>query len=76
MISAIRSQKDKGVAQSGGYHAHLLQKDIEKKANLTEQRQDAKKYLIFNILLLWAKCMLINFEFQQGLFCILSNCQT
>ena len=36
--------KSKGVALSGGLHAHLPQKDIEKKVNLTEQIQDAKKY--------------------------------
>ena len=50
---------------------------LEKKANLTEQSQDEKKNFfnsIFNILLLWAKCMPINFEIQQGLFCNLSNC--
>ena len=41
--------------------------------------QDAKKKkfnLIFIILMLWAKCMPIDFQFQQGLFCILTNCQT
>ena len=32
--------------------------------------------LIFNIFMLWAKCMPIDFEFQQGLFYILTNCQT
>jgi hypothetical protein len=31
------------VALSGGLHAHLPQKDIEKKVNLTEESQDAKK---------------------------------
>ena len=31
-----------GVALSGGLHAHLPQKDIEKKVNLTEQSQDQK----------------------------------
>ena len=31
---------------------------------------------IFNILMLWVKCMPIDFEFQQGLFYILTNCQT
>tara|TARA_B100000780_G_scaffold275130_1_gene241209 strand:+ start:175 stop:309 length:135 start_codon:yes stop_codon:yes gene_type:complete len=31
------------VAFLGGLHAHLLQKDIEIKVNLTEQIQDAKK---------------------------------
>ena len=47
--------KSEGVALSGGLHAHLPQKDIEKKVNLTEQSQDAKKIffdLIFNILML------------------------
>ena len=79
MISAIWSQKDKGVAWSGGGHAHLAQKDIAKKVNLMEESQDAKKNffdLIFNILMLWGKCMPIAFEIQQGLFCILTNCQT
>ncbi len=42
MISAIYSQV-KGVAWSGGRHAHFPQKDIEKKANLTELSQDAKE---------------------------------
>ena len=59
MISAIRSQKEKGVAWSGGRHAHFLQKDFEKKTNLTEQIQVAKKNFfnfIFNILMLWANC--------------------
>ena len=32
--------KFKGVALSGGLHAHLLQKDIEKKVNLMELSQD------------------------------------
>ena len=64
MISAIWSQKDKGVAWSEGRHAHFPQKDIEKKANLKEQSQVAKIFffnLIFNILMLWAKCMPIDF---------------
>ena len=39
-------------------------------------RMQKKINLIFNVLLLWAKCMPIKFEIQQGLFCILSNCQT
>ena len=64
MILAIWSQKEKGVAWSGRRHAHFPQKDFEKKANLTEQIQVAKKFffnLIFNILMLWAKCMPIDF---------------
>ena len=32
--------KFEGVALSRGLHAHLLQKDIEKKVNLSEQTQD------------------------------------
>ena len=32
-----------GVALSGGLHEHLPQKDIEKKLNLTELSQNAKK---------------------------------
>ena len=79
MISAIWSQKEKGVAWSGGRHAHFPQKDIEKKVNSMEQSQDAKKIFfnfIFDILILWAKCMPIFFEFQQCLFFTLTNCQT
>ena len=57
----------------------MPQKDIEKKkGNLTEQSQDLKKK--FNcanlILILWAKCMPIAFELQQGLSCVFTNCQT
>ena len=37
------NEKSEGVALSGGLHAHLLQKDFEKKVNLTELSQDAKK---------------------------------
>jgi hypothetical protein len=37
------ARKFEGVALSGGLHAHLPQKDIEKKVNLTEESQDAKK---------------------------------
>ena len=33
-----------GMALSGGLHAHLLQKDIEKKVNLMEESQDAKEF--------------------------------
>jgi hypothetical protein len=35
--------KSKGVALSGGLHAHLLTKDIEKKVTLTELSQDTQK---------------------------------
>ena len=35
------STSKKGVALSGGLHAHFQQKDIEKKENLTELSQDA-----------------------------------
>ena len=45
-------------------HTYLPQRTLGKKANLTEQIQDAKKKkfnAIFNILLLWANCMPINF---------------
>jgi hypothetical protein len=76
-ILTIWSQKDMGVALSGGCHAYLPQKTLKEKVNLTELSQDAKNNffnLIFNILMLWAKCMPIGFEFQQGLFCILTNC--
>ena len=41
LISAIWSQKDKGVARSGKGHTHLPQRTSKKKANLTEQSQDA-----------------------------------
>ena len=40
------------MALSGGLHAHLLQKDIEKKVNVTELSQDAI-FLIAPILLLY-----------------------
>jgi hypothetical protein len=57
------------VALSGGLHAHLQQKDIEKKVNLTEPIQEAKK-IFFNganpMLILCANCMVIAFELQQG----------
>ena len=46
--------KFEGVVLLGGPHAHLPQKGIEKKGNLTELSQDAKKKnldLIFNILI-------------------------
>ena len=43
----FRAGKSKGVALSGGLHAHLLQKDFEKKVNLTEQSQETKK-IFFN----------------------------
>jgi hypothetical protein len=35
--------KSKGVALSGGLHAHLPHKDFKKKVNLAELSQDAKK---------------------------------
>jgi hypothetical protein len=35
--------KSKGVALLRGLHAHLPQKDIEKRVNLTKPSQDAKK---------------------------------
>ena len=64
----------------GGLHAHLLQKDIEIKVNLTEQIQDAKKKENKNcanfILIIWPNCMHIAFELQQGLLCVFTNCQT
>ena len=40
--------KSGGVALSGGLHAYLPQKDIEKKVNLTEESQDAK-FFFFNL---------------------------
>ena len=70
--------KSEGVALSGGLHAHLLQKTLKKKVNLTELSQDAI-FFFFNcanlILILWAKCMPIDFELQQGLSCAFTNCQ-
>jgi hypothetical protein len=36
---------------SGGCHTYLLQKDIEKKANLTEPSQDAKKKNLIQFLI-------------------------
>ena len=46
---------------------------------MTELSQNTKKKffdLFFIMLMVWAKCMLIAFKFQQGLFFILTNCQT
>ena len=37
----IEIRKSEGVTLSRGLHAHLLQKDIEKKVNLMELSQDA-----------------------------------
>ena len=52
---------------SGGLYVLLPQKDIEKKKNLMEQCQGAKKINCTNlILILWEKCMAIAFELQQG----------
>ena len=42
-----------GVACSGGCHAHLSQKTLKKKVNLTEQSQDAEKKKIAPILFLY-----------------------
>ena len=61
------------------HNIRILKIELKKKVNLTELSQDAKKHffdLIFNILMLWAKCMPIDFEFQQSLSYILTNCQT
>ena len=71
--------KLEGKALSGGLHAHLPQKDNDQKVNLKEESQEAKK--IKNncanlILIMWAKCMAIAFELQQGLLCVFTNCQT
>ena len=43
---AIWRQKKKGVAWSGGCHAHLPQKTLKKKVDLTEESQEAKKKII------------------------------
>ena len=43
----------------------------KKKVNLTELSQDAKNFFFrfqFNILMLWAKCMPIDFEFDKVYF--------
>ena len=46
--------KSEGVALSGRLHSYLPQKDIEKKVNLIEESQDAKKnFLIAPILFLY-----------------------
>ena len=71
--------KCEGVALSGGLHAHLPPKDIEKKVNLLEPSQDSF-FFSFNctnfILISWAKCKAIDFELQQGLSWVLTNCHT
>ena len=59
-----------GVAWSGGCHAYLLQKTL-KKSKFNGAKSGRKIFffdLIFNILMLRAKCMPIDFEFQQGFF--------
>jgi hypothetical protein len=72
------ARKFEGLALSGGLHAYLPQKDIEKKVNLMELSQDAKSFfLIAPILFIYyEQCMPIDFELQQGLFCVFTNCQT
>ena len=47
------ARKFEGVGLSGGLHAHLPQKDIEKKVNLTEESRAFKKNLIAPILFLY-----------------------
>ena len=62
-------RQGRGMVRRG--HAPLPQKTLKKRVNLTELSQDAKTFffdLIFNILMLRAKCMPIDFEFQQGFF--------
>ena len=63
------AKKFEGVALPGGLHAHLQQKDIEKKVNFKEPIQKAKE-ILFNganlMLVLWVNCMPIAFELQQG----------
>ena len=46
------------LALSGGLHAHLLQKDIEKKVNLTETSRDSKTCFLITpiIYLYYAHC--------------------
>ena len=44
MISAIWSQKEKGVAWSGGCHAHVPQKDIEKKSKFDGANSGCKNF--------------------------------
>ena len=68
--------KFEGVALSGGLHAHLPQKDIEKKVNLTEQSQEAKKKKnnwANLILILCGKSGVKHFEFENKK---ISFCQT
>ena len=70
--------QSEGVALSEGLHAHLPQKDIEKKSKFNGAKSGCKKkinrtYLIF---ILWAKCRPIKFVLQQGLFCVFTNCQS
>jgi hypothetical protein len=49
----FRARKSEGVALSGGLNAHLQQKDIEKKVNLTKLSQEANFFLTAPILFLY-----------------------
>ena len=54
-IQLFGAGKFEGVALSGGLHAHLPSKDIEKKVNLTEPSQDSNFFfLILPILFLYS----------------------
>ena len=65
------------MALSGGLHAYLLQKDIEKKMELKQNAKKKKENYHANlILILWAKCMPNDFVLQQGLSYFFTNCQT
>jgi hypothetical protein len=78
ILSVLELESFKGVALSGGLHANLPQKDIERKNKFNWAKSGCKKK--FNranlTLILWAKCMPIAFELQQGLFFVFTNCQT
>ena len=63
------------MALPGGLHAHLQQKDIEKKVNLLRQSQDAKKKLrqSYSYIMIKVYDQAIAFELQQGSPCVFTN---
>ena len=79
MISAILEPEGQGHGMVRRVPRLLAAKDIEKKSKFNGAKSGPKNFFFrfyFNILMLWAKCMPVDFEFQQGLFYILTNCQT
>ena len=57
----------------GGPHAHLPQKGIEKKGNLTELSQDAKKKIIVPILFLYYELSVWPLILNYNKVCLASS---